>query len=445
MRDLEPSLLPKAQLDELLPPVSRWTTWGGLISVGVCTIILSLSAVFKYTITVQANALLRPNGEVRLAQATIEGTIQQIAVIQNQQVKQGDLIAAIDPSQTQTRRSQLQESIRQGQQQLSQVANQIQALNQQIVAEASKTERLIAAAVAASQLAEREYAEKQTTTQSQLQEAEASLALAQDERDRYRSIVAAGAVPQAQLMEKEKAVTIAEARLQQIQATLNPSNASVTMAQQQIVQEQAKGESMLASLQQTQSNLLQRQSELTQQVKQDQQALSQMDQDLQKAQIRSPIDGTILTLNLRNAGQFIQAGEIIAQIAPDKPGLVVKAWVKPQDIGKVAIGQPVHLKLSAYPYPDYGTLLGKVVTIAPDAVQTAANPTGKSEERSVHSQYEITIELDRPFFDAKILSANPTTASSDLQAGMEGTAEIVTGEETLLRFFLRQTRLLTQF
>ena len=65
-------------------------------------------------------------------------------------------------------------------------------------------------------------------------------------------------------------------------------------------------------------------------------------------------------LNLRNPGQTVTLGEQIAHIAPTHSSLIIKALVPAQEIDKVEIDQKVQMKVSACPYPDYGTLKGVV-------------------------------------------------------------------------------------
>jgi multidrug efflux pump subunit AcrA (membrane-fusion protein) len=97
--------------DEFLPPIGRWTTFGGLFIVAVVALAFPLASVAKYKETVKVQALIRPDGELRLVQAAVEGQVMSIAVKGNQTVKKGDVIATINDSRLQTQKSQLQDSI----------------------------------------------------------------------------------------------------------------------------------------------------------------------------------------------------------------------------------------------------------------------------------------------------------------------------------------------
>ena len=79
--------LPKVQEDEFLPPIGRWTRFGGLFIVAVVALAIPVASVTKYKETIKTQASVRPKGELRLVQAATEGQITRIAVKDNQTVK----------------------------------------------------------------------------------------------------------------------------------------------------------------------------------------------------------------------------------------------------------------------------------------------------------------------------------------------------------------------
>jgi multidrug efflux pump subunit AcrA (membrane-fusion protein) len=157
--------------------------------------------------------------------------------------------------------------------------------------------------------------------------------------------------------------------------------------------------------------------------------------ELKDTIVLAPTGGTILKMGLRNEGQVVRPGEVIAQIAPKNTPLVVKARVSPQDIGKVGLGQKVNMRVSAYTYTDYGTLQGKVVAVAADVItpQTQAGTQVSSEASSPY--FEVTIQPEQTHLTKGDLKY-------EIQPGMEVQADIISKEETLLVFVLRKARLL---
>ena len=126
---------------ELLPPLNRWMNWGGLLIAGTFGLTIILASVFKYNVTVQAPASIRPDGELRIVQAGIEGQVKQIVVKANQEVKAGDTLIILDDSRLQIQKTQLEDLIQQSKLQLLQINAQIRAQDSQILAETEKGNR----------------------------------------------------------------------------------------------------------------------------------------------------------------------------------------------------------------------------------------------------------------------------------------------------------------
>ena len=441
LSDPNPDLLHPVQSDEFVPPVSLWTTLGGLVLIATVGAAITLATVIRYNVTVKAAATVRPTGELRIVQAATEGTVQGIKVKENQVVKQGEAIAYIDNSQLQTKKSQIQGNIQNGQRQLTQIAAQMNSINSQRNSESSLMNRTIASAQADLSLNQRDYKDKKITTQADMQEAVATLELARAEMKQYQQLANTGAVAQLQIKEKEEAFKAAQAKLDRTKASLNPSGATVTIARERIAQERAKGESTLATLNKELENLQNTRIQTQNQLSRDAKELQQNWIEISKTFILAPYSGTILKLELRNTGQVVHTGDKIAEIAPSPATLVVKAHVAAQDIGKIHLCQQekvsdckqgkVQLRVSAYPYPDYGTLKGAVKAIAPDALTPQS-----SSASATAPYYEITIEPERPYLVRSDLQY-------PLQSGMEVTADIISREETVLTFILKEARLLT--
>ena len=87
------------------------------------------------------------------------------------------------------------------------------------------------------------------------------------------------------------------------------------------------------------------------------------------------------------------------------------------------------MRVSAYPYPDYGVLEGKVSAIAPDAISSGTNNTPYYEV-TIQPQNTYLVKRDRQYF---------------IHPGMEVTADIIATEETVLTFAIRKARLLADF
>jgi HlyD family type I secretion membrane fusion protein len=417
--------------------------------VGTVILAVGLASMIKYKTTVKAPATVRPSGELRVIQAATEGTIKSIEIKENQQVKQGDVISVLDDSSLLTQKSQLQQNINQNQQLLLQISTQLSILSERINSESSLVERNIASARASLSRDRREYQDRQITTEAEMQEAEASLALAKEELKRYKQLAKTGAVAQLQIEEKKQAFKASQAAVKRAKAVTNPVPASVDIAQQQIAQEMYRGQSAIANLNQEKENLISNQIETQNQLNRDRTELKQLEREVNKTLIKAPIDGKLLQVQLRNPGQVVQAGDTIAQISPQAAPLLIKARVPAQDISKVhlclqtnvqkcELGK-VQMRFSAYPYPDYGVMVGAVRDISADAITSQDNSSANSSTttNSISAPYyEVTIKPDKNHFvkDGK---------TYPIQSGMEVTADIIAREETAMKFILRKARLIS--
>lgn len=487
------SVLPSVRENEFLPSVSRWMTLGGLFMVATVGIALVLAGAIEYKVTVKARATIRPAGELRLVQAATEGLVKDIWVQENQPVKKGDVIVTLDDSRLQTQKSQLQSQNQQAILQLTQLNAQIRAIDTQIFAETNRANRAVASAQAELSRRQREYRDRQISTLTEVQEAqanfkssqnewqraraelksaeanlrsaEASLKVARKRRARYEKVARAGALSQDRLEEaqiavaqqeqaveiqkatieaqkqtieqRQQAVRASIARLQRAKTTLNPTQAEVAIASERVAQEKATGEAASAALRREREALLQQRIAIQKQLERDERQLEQIEIDLRNMTISATADGIVARLNLRNSGQTVRSGQEIVQLVPQNTPLAIKAAVSPSDISSVKVGQQVQMQVSACPYPDYGTLPGTVSKISPDTIKSSevsgSNPATTVNQRTAF--YRVMIE-------PKSLVLGKGKNKCTIQLGMEGRADIISREEPFLQFLLRKARLL---
>jgi HlyD family type I secretion membrane fusion protein len=443
--------LPTIEENDFLPPIGRWKVLGGATLTLAVAIALLIASVVKYKVTIKAQAELRPSGELRIVQAAIAGIVTQVAVHEHQQVNRGDVIATLDNSQLQTKKSQLEGSIQQSQLQLGQVNAQVSTLNRQSLAEAERGERIVAGAKAERSQSDRDYQDRQISTVADVAEAEAnvsaaiaSLSAVQSKQNRYKRGFEAGAISEDQFDEvqlavrqQEQALEAAKARKRRMEAALKPSQAAVAIATEQIAQEQANGQANLATLEKERQALLQQRTEIVQQLEHDRRELQQAAIELQQSTIVATSDGIITRLNLRNAGQVVNAGQEIVQIVPRGSALIIKAAVSPENRSQLKLGQVACMKVSACPYPDYGTLKGTVRQISEDTLKPSIKDTEDlrlNPQKNPEPFYEVTIQPEK-----RLLSQREKQCAIEL--GMPGTVDIVSKEENVLQLFLRKARL----
>jgi len=173
-------------------------------------------------------------------------------------------------------------------------------------------------------------------------------------------------------------------------------------------------------LQDTQTDLAKAQEDLAGVL----QILAQRKEQLDYTEIRSPMDGVVRNVRLTTLGGVAKPGEEVMQIVPLNDDMIIEAKVKPADIAFVRPGLPASVKLDAYDYTLYGTLLGEVIYISADTL----NEEVRGDEQ--------------PFYRVQIKTRAHHLVSRrnqriDIQPGMTATVEIRTGSNTVLRYLTK--------
>ncbi|MBN2814673.1 MAG: HlyD family efflux transporter periplasmic adaptor subunit [Bacteroidales bacterium] len=113
--------------------------------------------------------------------------------------------------------------------------------------------------------------------------------------------------------------------------------------------------------------------------------------------VRSPIQGTVTLSTFWSENQVVNIGDRMATILPKRESEIIgKAVIPTEGFGKVEAGQRVQIKLSGYPYMEYGILQGVISDISkiPDKEGYVAEielPNGM--KTSYHKQLNFTQEM----------------------------------------------------
>lgn len=142
---------------------------------------------------------------------------------------------------------------------------------------------------------------------------------------------------------------------------------------------------------------------------------------LSRVDVRAPADGFVHELAIHTVGGVIQPGETLMRIVPEADKLVVSAAVMPQDINKVAKGNPASLVIGAFDQKVVPRLEGTVSFLSADL---------KMDQATGMSFYEVRVDLDDSAAD--LLSGRDLT----LQPGMPSEVFIQTGERTMAEYLL---------
>ncbi|GCL65943.1 HlyD family type I secretion periplasmic adaptor subunit [Pseudaquabacterium pictum] len=150
------------------------------------------------------------------------------------------------------------------------------------------------------------------------------------------------------------------------------------------------------------------------------------DDILKRTTLTSPVRGLVKNIRMNTVGGVVSAGAPVMEIVPVDEQVLVELRIKPSDIGWVRVGHPVEIKLSAYDFTIYGSLHGTVDTVSPDALSDSGGPAANAEA----TWYRALVRADASKLKA---GGKPLT----VLPGMVGTAEIRTGQRSVLSFLLR--------
>ena len=145
------------------------------------------------------------------------------------------------------------------------------------------------------------------------------------------------------------------------------------------------------------------------------QLLTQIGLWKEKYVLQSPIDGRVTFTKYWSDNQNIVSGERLASVVPvDSLRVIGKMYIPSQGFAKVKTGQTVNVKLSGFPYMEYGILKGKISLLSsiPEAEGYAAEVTF---EKGLVSSYNTRLKFIQQ---------------------MDGTGDIITKDQRLLERFL---------
>lgn len=133
----------------------------------------------------------------------------------------------------------------------------------------------------------------------------------------------------------------------------------------------------------------------------------------------APVDGIVQQLSVHTIGGVVEPAAPLMVVVPGDGRLIVEASLQNKDAGFVLVGDPVEVKLEAFPFTKFGVIEGHVDHISPDAVQT--------EDQGLI--YLARVELDRQDIEVN-------GRAVPLTSGMTATAEIKTGRRRLIEYLL---------
>ena len=397
--DIIPAQLTPLQADDFLPELGGWSKTLGQRVLAVGAVSVLALAVWPWQETVRAAGVIRPAGENTIVQSQLDGVLARVWVKDNQQVKQGEPLAELDRRSLDNERRKLEGELTQSLAQ--QRDSRASSLDVQQQAQAT---RLLNNA-------------QRNSAQRDIDSAASTVRYREKELKRYRSLLSSGAVAETVIEEKQAQAVLARNEF--------------AKARQAMREQEARGAAELARLGQGSNQTAQEERELKKQVEQIRARLEELKRALLNSVIRAPKSGSVIVSNLRHAQQVIRSGEVLAQIAPSQGDLQVKLTVPSSDVGTIKASQQAYLRIAGCPYPEFGVLEARVLSISADTINQSDGGDGRGP-----AGFQVSLKP----------STKPLTNGDRrcaLRHGMDVQADIVTRKTTILGFILTKLRLTT--
>lgn len=93
--------------------------------------------------------------------------------------------------------------------------------------------------------------------------------------------------------------------------------------------------------------------------------LQQYKEEQKNYTLIAPISGTVQNLKGVAKGNFLSAGEVIAELSPTTE-LLAECYVSPSDIGLLKVNNTVKFQIDAFNYNQWGMATGKIISIQKD-------------------------------------------------------------------------------
>lgn len=150
-------------------------------------------------------------------------------------------------------------------------------------------------------------------------------------------------------------------------------------------------------------------------------------------QLKAPVAGIVQQLAISTIGGVVQPAQALMVIVPDGAPAVVEANILNRDIGFVRVGQPVRVKLEAFPFTDYGTVPGVVETISRDAIDTSQPNSPQRDEKGRPIQQGLVYAAH-----IRLLHRSIRVGERDqlIGPGLAIQAEIITGRRRIIQYLL---------
>lgn len=392
------------------------------IAAGVMVLLLIWATFARLDEVVRGEARVIPTGQVQVVQSVDGGVVEALLVKEGQVVEAGQLLMRIDPTRfisgmQESRASQLAlqaktlrlEALTRGTAfnpppELTREAPDIVAQEMRLY-ESRRAEIGAQLYISQAQLTQRQQELNEVIARRD--QAASSLELMNRELSATRPMIATGAVSEVEVLRLEREVARLRGDRDQAAAQISRVQSAIHEATRKIEEVQ------LTSRNQMSAELSEAMSKLS--------SLSQsgvaLEDKVKRADIKSPVRGTVKRLLVNTMGAVVQPGKEVVEVVPLDDALILEAQIAPKDIAFLRPGQQAMVKFTAYDFSVYGGLEADVINIGADSV---------IDEKG-NAFYHVRVRTHKP-------SLGPNLP---VIPGMVAQVDVITGKKTVLSYLLK--------
>jgi membrane fusion protein len=368
-----------------------WQVIGYLFLAALISAILFLASA-SYAKIETVPGVIIPDKGVAIAVPTRPGVLTTLMVVEGQSVKEGQVIARIKSSET----------LNSGVLAPEQMASAINAQDVGLQSQSSALDVATSADRARLAAQSKGLADELVTIERQLRLQQSLVQSARDELDKTQEIAKRGFISRRDVLLREETLLARSQQLEQLQQSRYSKQSQLVEAQRSIAQSSAQNRVQRAGIETSRAELLR----------------MRVDADSASGYVvTAPASGKATAITVR-VGQAVNAQTAMLSIVPNGSKLRAELPVPATAIGFVSVGQSVRLSVDAFPYQQFGTVTGKIIS-----VPSAAIPRQNADGTAIPI-YPVIVEILDPTITA-------FGKRQSLISGMTLTARITTRKQTL--------------
>lgn len=419
-------------------PPSRLPRTIGYVTMGLFGVLLAWATFGKLDIIAGAEGRLVPRNYSRVIQPAEAGIVREVLVRDGEEVKAGQVLMRMDATTASADMGTLRADSALKALSLRRIDAELRG--QPLLLDVRDPPEVAAQVLAQYRARRQSYLDAQAQEQAALERAQhdliaarqqlaklrATVPLYQQSASSYEKLVKEGFVSELGANDKIREKIEKEQELKIQEANIGSMTSVVEQSRKKLAQIKSGYESQLLN----ERVELQSQQQRT-------------DGELQKQVYKSGLleltateAGTVKDMATYSPGAVVQPGATLLNLVPKNEPLYAEVAIHNEDVGFVAPGQGVKVKLQAYPFQKYGMLEGTVALISADS---SANDPQKATALGQNPQsYKALVKL----------ASQELRASSGevlkLAPGMVVQAEIHQGRRTVLEYLLSPVQKVVQ-